>query len=107
MTEPNGNSALESPFPDGLALDGLEDQVLDDKADDDHGEQPGEDRRNVEQVAVLEDEPSKSALARRYAEHEFRRDQGPPSEGPANFQSGQDRWEGRRNQDPEHVGQAF
>ena len=39
------------PFPDGLALDCAEDQVLDDEADGDDGEQSREHSRDVKREA--------------------------------------------------------
>jgi hypothetical protein len=50
----------------GVALDGAEDQVFHDHADDD-GQQAGEHRRNLQQIAVFEDEPAEPALPRRNA----------------------------------------
>jgi len=46
--------ALHPPAPHRARLDRAEDHVLDHQADDDHGEQAGEDVGGVEQVAVLE-----------------------------------------------------
>src|SRR3954453_9041380 len=105
--EPSEASALEAPLPDGLALDGPEDQVLDHETDSDDSQEPCEDGWDVEQVAVLENEPAQSALPRRHTEDELRRDQRAPRKGPADLQAGQDRREGRRHQDLEDVGKPF
>src|SRR5215218_5080657 len=105
--EPSEASALEAPLPDGLALNGPEDQVLDHETDNDDSQKPCEDGRDVEQVAVLEDEPAQSPLPRRHTENEFRCDQGAPSKGPADLQAGQDRREGRGHKDLEDVGTPF
>jgi hypothetical protein len=51
---PRGASFLQAPFLQGSTLDGLENQVLDNKADDDDRQQACEDRRYVEKVAVFE-----------------------------------------------------
>jgi hypothetical protein len=38
---------LDAPFLDGVPLDGAEDRVLDDQANDDHGQQAGFARRGL------------------------------------------------------------
>src|SRR6478752_10649440 len=95
-------SVLHAPAPDRLAFDGGEDDVLDEQADQDDGEQTVEDIRRLELVAVLEDEPAEAARARRDAEDELGRDQGAPGEGPADLEAGQDRREGGGDQDQPH-----
>src|SRR6185437_10778131 len=61
----------------------------------------------VEVVARLENIPADSAGARRHAEYEFRRDQRAPGEGPTDLQAGEDRGEGRRDEDKRNVARAL
>src|SRR3954465_10242833 len=60
----SGDLARDAPLADRLAFDCTENEVLDHKSDDDHGQKACKDRRNIEEVPVLEDEPSKAALPR-------------------------------------------
>src|SRR5574340_1611218 len=90
-------SALQAPAAYGAPLDRAEHEVFDQQADRDDGDQAGEHRRNVERVAVLEDEPPETALAGRHAEHELRGDQRAPGERPADLHRSEDRRERRRN----------
>lgn len=46
-----------APAEHGLLLDPLEDEVLHQEADQDHGEEPGEHQVGVQVEAVLVDEP--------------------------------------------------
>ena len=71
-------------------FDGAENDVLDQEADHDHGEQAGEHVRDLELILVLVDEPAQAARAGRHAEHQLGRDQGAPGKRPADLESGQD-----------------
>src|SRR5262249_12691159 len=73
--------------------------VFDDEADQDHGEEPGEYRGNLELVLVLVDEPAEAARARRNAEYELRGDQRAPRERPTHLEPGKDARECRRDED--------
>src|SRR6187551_2138490 len=97
---------LHAPFLQRLALDGLKDEVLDNEADNDDGQQAGEDSRDVEKVAVLEDEPAEAALSGRDAEDELGGDQRAPGESPADLEARQDRREGRRHKDADDIGKT-
>ena len=67
---------------------------------------PGENRRDVEHVLVLVDEPAEAAGARGGAEHELCGDQRAPGEGPADLEPRQDARERGGNEDLAHVADA-
>src|SRR6185437_12398077 len=92
------HSTLYAPPMDRLLLDHAKNQIFDDQTNQNNGQEAGEYVRNVERVLVLEDEPPKSARSGADAEYEFGRDQGSPSEGPADFQTGEYAGEGCRHQ---------
>src|SRR6202011_6211964 len=90
---------LHAPFAHGGELDAAEDDALDEEADNDDGEQAGEDIGGLELVAVLEDEPAEPARARAHAEHQLGGDERAPGEGPADLEAGEDRRKRRRDED--------
>src|ERR1700737_3167268 len=96
-------SVLHAPLVDGALLDGAEDEVLHQEADQDDREEPGEDVGDLQQVLVLEDEPAQSARALADAEHELGGVHRGPGERPADLEAGQDARERRGNQDLQHV----
>src|SRR6185295_15529842 len=83
------SSALHSPAANGAVFNRAKDHVLDEKTDQDHGEEPGEHRRNLELVLVLVDEPAEAAGTRRDAEDKLRSDQRSPGKRPADLEAGE------------------
>jgi hypothetical protein len=81
-------------------------QAFDRQAAQDHGDESGEDRWNVELVLGLEDEPAEAALSGACTEHELGRDQRPPGESPADLEAGQNRRKTRWNQDLGNAAEA-
>ena len=56
------DSVLHTPAPDGSPLEIPEDKVFYDQTDNDHGQQSREDGRDIQNVAIFENEPAKSTL---------------------------------------------
>lgn len=97
---------LHAPFLNGVTLNRLEDEVFNDQADDDNGQQTGKHSRNIEQITVFENEPAKTSLAGGNTEDELCSNERAPGEGPADLEARQDRWEGGRHEDAQHIGNA-
>src|SRR5262249_55611150 len=72
---------LHAPATHGCRFDVAEDQVFHAKADQDHGEQPGEHGGYVEHVLVFVDVPAEPTFARGDAEHQLGGDQRAPGKG--------------------------
>src|SRR6185437_12315912 len=92
-------SCLHAPALDRSGLYEAKYDVLDREADEDDGQQPREDFRNVELILALENVPAEPALAGRHAEHKLGGDQRAPREGPADLQAGENARERRRDED--------
>lgn len=99
MADRKPNSILHAPALDRPAFDPAEDDVFDEQADHDDGQQAAEHFGDVELVFGFKNEPAEATLAGRHAEHEFSGDQGAPGECPADFEACQDRRERRWDQD--------
>src|SRR5690606_29619340 len=65
----NPPSALHAPAPHGAGLDRLEDHVLDEQPEQDHGQKAREHVRDQELILALEDIPAEAAGARADPEH--------------------------------------
>src|SRR5262249_3898874 len=100
----NRVSALHAPSTNSSRLDGAEDHVLDQKADDDHGKESRKHVGDFQLVLVLIDEPAQAPRAGRHAEHQLGRDQRAPGKSPADFEPGENAWKRSRDQDSADVG---
>src|ERR1700761_4373457 len=96
-------SVLHSPAPHSPVLDGLENQVLNAQAKQNHGKEAGENIGNQELILLLKNIPAEAAGAGTDSEHEFRGDQRPPRKRPANFESGENTRKGARDQNTNYV----
>src|SRR5665213_3875520 len=100
-------SGLHAPALYRSGLDETKHHVLDRKPDQDDREQAGENFRNIELVLALEDVPAEPALPRRHTEYQFRRDQRPPGEGPADLEAGENARKRGRNKNPANETQSL
>src|SRR6266852_656381 len=80
---------LHAPLADSARFNGAEDKILHEQADQNNSQEAGEYAGYFQLVFVFINEPAEPAGAGADAEHKFRRDQGAPSERPADFKTGQ------------------